>query len=35
MHGTKMKKEAEICAANVANKSKCMSTSARKWGKNL
>jgi hypothetical protein len=33
MHGTRIKKEVEIHATNLANKTKCMSTSAKKWEK--
>jgi hypothetical protein len=32
-HATKIEKEVKICATNLANKTKCMSTNARKWGK--
>jgi hypothetical protein len=32
MRGTGIEKEVEICATNLANKTKCMSTSAKKWG---
>jgi hypothetical protein len=35
MRGTRIEKEIEICATNLANKNKCMSTNAKKWGKNL
>jgi hypothetical protein len=35
MHGTRIEKEVEICATNLANKTKCMSTNAKKCGKNL
>jgi hypothetical protein len=35
MHGTIIEKEAEICATNLANKKKCMSTNAKKWKKFL
>jgi hypothetical protein len=31
MHGTEIEKEVEICATNLANKTKCMSTKAKKW----
>jgi hypothetical protein len=31
---TWIEKEVEICATNIANKTKCMSTNAKKWGKN-
>jgi hypothetical protein len=34
MHETGIEKEAEICATNLANKTKCVSTSAKKWKKN-
>jgi hypothetical protein len=30
MRGTGIEKEAEICATNLANKTKCMSTHAKK-----
>jgi hypothetical protein len=33
MRGTRIEKEVEICATNLANKTKCMSTNAKKWGK--
>jgi hypothetical protein len=29
--GTRIEKEEEICATNLANKTKCMSISAKKW----
>jgi hypothetical protein len=32
MRGTRTDKEVEICATNLANKTKCMSTNAKKWG---
>jgi hypothetical protein len=32
MHGTRIEKEVEIFATNVANKTKCMSTNAKKRG---
>jgi hypothetical protein len=32
MRGTGIEKEAEICATNITNKTKCMSTHAKKWG---
>jgi hypothetical protein len=32
MRGTRIEKEVEICATNLANKTKCMSTNAKKWG---
>jgi hypothetical protein len=32
MRGTAMAKKVEICARNLANKTKCMSTNAKKWG---
>jgi hypothetical protein len=35
MRGTGIEKEVEICAKNVTNKTKCMSTHAIKWGKVL
>jgi hypothetical protein len=31
--GTRIVKEVEICAINEANKTKCMSTNAKKWKK--
>jgi hypothetical protein len=31
MHGTRIEKEVEICATNLVNKAKCMSTNAKKW----
>jgi hypothetical protein len=31
MRQTKIQKEVEICATNLANKTKCMSTNAKKW----
>jgi hypothetical protein len=31
MRGTRIEKEVEICATNLANKTKCMSTNAKKW----
>jgi hypothetical protein len=31
MRGTRIEKEIEICATNLAKKTKCMSTSAKKW----
>jgi hypothetical protein len=34
MHGTRVEKEVEICATNIANKTKCRSINAKKW-KNL
>jgi hypothetical protein len=33
MHGTRMEKEVEFFATNLANKTKCMSTNAKKWKK--
>jgi hypothetical protein len=33
MRGTGMEKEVGICAANITNKTKCMSTNAVKLGK--
>jgi hypothetical protein len=30
-HGARIENGAEICATNLANKTKCMSTSAKKW----
>jgi hypothetical protein len=35
MCATRIEKEVETCATNLANKTKCMSISAKKWGKNL
>jgi hypothetical protein len=32
--GTRIEKEVEICATNLANKTKCRSTNAKKWKKN-
>jgi hypothetical protein len=32
MRGTRIKKEVKICATNVAKKTKCMGTNAKKWG---
>jgi hypothetical protein len=32
MRGTGIEKEVEICATNITNKTKCMSTNAMKWG---
>jgi hypothetical protein len=34
MHGTGIEKKVEICTTNLANKTKCMSTNAKKWKKN-
>jgi hypothetical protein len=34
MCGTGIEKEVEICATNITNKTKCMSTNALKRGKN-
>jgi hypothetical protein len=34
MRGTGIEKEVEICATNIANKAKCMSTNAMKRGEN-
>jgi hypothetical protein len=34
MRGTGIEKEVEICATKITNKTKCMSTHAKKWGKN-
>jgi hypothetical protein len=31
MHGTGIEKEVEICATNITNKTKCMSTNGKKW----
>jgi hypothetical protein len=33
MRGTRIEMEVEICATNLANKTKCMSTNVKKWGK--
>jgi hypothetical protein len=35
MRGTRIEKEVEIYATNLANKTKCMSTHAKNWGKKL
>jgi hypothetical protein len=35
MRRTRIRNEVEICARNLANKTKCMSTNAKKWGNNL
>jgi hypothetical protein len=35
MHGTRIEKEVEICATNLANRSKCVSTNAKKWKKKI
>jgi hypothetical protein len=35
MRGTWTEKEVEIYATNLANKTKYMSPSAKKWGKNF
>jgi hypothetical protein len=35
MRGTGMKKEVDICGANISNKTKCMSNNAIKWGENV
>jgi hypothetical protein len=35
MCGTKIEKEVEICATNITNKTKCMSTNAKKWEKSF
>jgi hypothetical protein len=34
MHGTGIEREVDICATNVPNKTKCMSTNAMKRGIN-
>jgi hypothetical protein len=31
MRATGMEKEVEICDTNITNKTKCMSTNAKKW----
>jgi hypothetical protein len=31
MRGTGIEKEVEICATNITNKTKCMSTNAKRW----
>jgi hypothetical protein len=31
MRGGRIEKEVEICATNLANKTKCMNTNAKKW----
>jgi hypothetical protein len=33
MRGTRIENEVEICATNLANKTKFMSINAKKWGK--
>jgi hypothetical protein len=33
MRGTGIEKEVEICATNLTNRTKCMSTHAKKWKK--
>jgi hypothetical protein len=35
MRGTGIEKEVEICATNITNKTKCMSTNAKKWKNNF
>jgi hypothetical protein len=35
MRGTRIEKEIEICATNLANKTKCSSTNAKKWGEKI
>jgi hypothetical protein len=35
MRGTRIEKEVEIYATNLANKTKYMSTNAKKWKKNF
>jgi hypothetical protein len=35
MRGTGIEKEVEICATNLAKKTKCMSSNAMKLGKKL
>jgi hypothetical protein len=35
MIGTKIEKEVQICATNLANETKCMSTNAKKLKKNV
>jgi hypothetical protein len=35
MRGTRIEKEVQICATNLANKTKCMSTNAKKWGEKI
>jgi hypothetical protein len=35
MRETRIEKEVEICATNLANKIKCMNTNAKKWGENI
>jgi hypothetical protein len=32
MRGTRIEKEVEMCSTNLANKTKCMNTNAKKWG---
>jgi hypothetical protein len=33
MHRSRIEKEVEFCATNLANKTECMSTNAKKWEK--
>jgi hypothetical protein len=33
--GTRIGKKVEICATNLANKTKCMSTNAKEWEKDV
>jgi hypothetical protein len=35
MRGTRIEKEVEICATDLANKTKCMNANAKKWKKFL
>jgi hypothetical protein len=35
MRGTRIEKEVEIFVRNLADKTKCMSINAKKWGKKL
>jgi hypothetical protein len=35
MRGNRIEKEVKICAANLTNKTKCMSTNVKKWKKNV
>jgi hypothetical protein len=35
MRGTRIEKEAAICATNLANKTKCMRTNEKKWGEKI
>jgi hypothetical protein len=35
MSGTRIEKDVEICATNLTDKTKCLSTNAKKWETNL